>query len=137
MKYGVSQTSVRSIPAGSYQTLLSGAETNESFGLVTLTLPPHDDSSNIEVHPYHAKGCYVLRGTLAVTIGECTVTMQPGEAVYVAPGVDHSYWNPTAAQVEALLFFTPCDNVRGNYSIIGNEDSSQAAQVIHDFKETQ
>jgi quercetin dioxygenase-like cupin family protein len=90
-----------------YKLLLSGADTAEAFGLITLTLPPHDDSPLSTSDLCHAKGCYVVRGTLAVTIADRTITVQPGEAVYIAPGVQHTYWNPTATLVEALLILTP------------------------------
>lgn len=88
-------------------TVLSSAETGHAFGLATLTLPPHGDSLQGAGQDQSAKGCYVLRGTLAVTIGDRTITVRAGEAVYVEPSVGYTYWNPTASPVEALLIFTP------------------------------
>lgn len=106
------------LAAPQHKMLLSAADTGEAFGLVTLTLPPHDDSSMPASDLCHAKGCYVLRGILAVTIADRTITVQPGEAVYIAPGVQHTYWNPTATLVEALIIFTPSSDAdRNDYHI--------------------
>ena len=88
--------------------LLHRRDTGNAFDLVTVTFPPHEASSPTTADVGHARGCVVLRGTLAITIGERTITVQPGEAIYIAPGVPHTYWNPTATVVEVLLIITPC-----------------------------
>ena len=74
-----------------------------------LTLAPHTDAPPPVVDTKDIQGCYVLRGTLAVTIGDRTVTLHPGEATAFAPGVRYTVWNPTAAPAEALLIVAAQD----------------------------
>lgn len=97
-------------PPASLLEIVMG-EAQAPFKLARLILPPHSAGPQPHKHMARAEGCYVLRGTLAVTVGERTVTVQPGEAVYVAPGSSCAYWNPTAATCVALLIFAPGEHV--------------------------
>lgn len=81
--------------------------TDERFALVQLTLPPYHAGTAPHLHPSFTEGCYVLEGTLAVTIGEQTITLTPGTAARIPAGVLHSVWNPTAMPILMLLIYSP------------------------------
>jgi quercetin dioxygenase-like cupin family protein len=87
--------------------LLTGADTEDIFALVAVTLPPYDPGVPPHLHFHHSEGCYVLAGTLAVTQGHQTITLAPGAAVKVPAGVRHTYWKPTAAPTTILLIYSP------------------------------
>lgn len=86
--------------------LLSGKETSGAFALEVLTLPPYGGGPDAHVHAY-GEGLYVLSGTLAMTLGERTVIVRAGSAVYVEPGLLHTCWNPGASSATVLLIQTP------------------------------
>lgn len=80
---------------------------DQRFALVQLTLPPYHAGTAPHLHPAFTEGCYVLEGTLAVTIGDQTITLAPGTAVRIPAGVLHSAWNPTAMPTMLLLIYSP------------------------------
>ncbi|HMQ31118.1 MAG TPA: cupin domain-containing protein [Chloroflexaceae bacterium] len=77
-----------------------------AFALEVLTLPPHAGGTGVHAHPY-GEGHYVISGTLAATLGERTVIVRAGSAVYVEPDVAHACWNPGASPVVVLLIQAP------------------------------
>ena len=87
--------------------LATAASTGGLYGLATVTLPPHYPGSPLGSIAAVAQGCYVLSGTLALTYGTSTVTLDRGCSVLVPPGVAFSYWNPTAAPTVVLLISLP------------------------------
>lgn len=92
--------------ASSLAALISGSETGGAFALDVLTLPPYGAGPDAHIHA-HAEGHYVISGTLAATLGERTVIVRAGSAVYVEPGVPHTCWNPGASPVVVLLIQSP------------------------------
>jgi mannose-6-phosphate isomerase-like protein (cupin superfamily) len=87
--------------------LATDLDTNGSFAIVALTLPPFSPGAPLHSHLQHAEGCYVLAGTLAATQADRTIMIAAGAAVLVPPGVAHTCWNPTAAPTMVLLIYTP------------------------------
>ena|SRR5687768_13927683 len=87
--------------------LVTSASTSEAYALATLTLPPYHPGMPQHQHPAHAEGCYVIRGTLAVTHDSRTITLTQGESVLIPPCVMHTYWNPTAAPTTMLVMYQP------------------------------
>jgi quercetin dioxygenase-like cupin family protein len=85
--------------------LTSGA--GGAYALATLVLPPYHPGMPQHQHPAHVEGCYVIRGTLAVTHDSRTITLTQGASILIAPGVAHTIWNPTAAAVTLLLIYQP------------------------------
>jgi quercetin dioxygenase-like cupin family protein len=72
------------------------------LGIVQQTIPHH--------HPQHTEACYIIQGSLAVTLEERTFMLHNGEAFLALPGMRHSYWNPTAQDTSILLIYTPGGN---------------------------
>jgi mannose-6-phosphate isomerase-like protein (cupin superfamily) len=89
------------------RVLVTAEDTNRSFTIVALTLPPHHPGTPFHAHPANAEGCYVLEGTLAVMQGDRTVMLSAGTGVRTPAAVNHSIWNPTAAPATVLLIYTP------------------------------
>jgi mannose-6-phosphate isomerase-like protein (cupin superfamily) len=87
--------------------LATAESTGGLYGLATVTLPPHYPGGPLDSVAAGAQGCYVLGGTLALTYGTSTVTLDRGCSVLVPPGVAFSYWNPTAAPTVVLLISLP------------------------------
>lgn len=85
-----------------FTAIALGGAAEWPFALEALTLPPYGGPPPPDARR-QALCCYVLRGTLAVTVEERTVTVRAGEAVPLGPGLAHCYWNPSAAAVELLL----------------------------------
>jgi hypothetical protein len=87
--------------------LATAESTGGLYGLATLTLPPHCPGDPLRSVAAGRQGCYVLAGTLALTVGTSTVTLDQGGSVLVPTGVAFSYWNPTAAPTVVLLIALP------------------------------
>lgn len=86
--------------------LLPWAATSGAFSLASVTLQPYSAGLPLHTRVEFAGACYVLRGTLAATVGERTVTVREGEVLFVAPEEPYAYWNPTATPVVLLQLTT-------------------------------
>jgi mannose-6-phosphate isomerase-like protein (cupin superfamily) len=86
---------------------------NEATGgagaLLEYSVPPHFAGPSLHRHAYTTELFYILEGTLALTLGEETITATPGASAYIAPGVVHTFFNPTAERVKFLIWITPGD----------------------------
>ncbi len=67
------------------------ADTNGSFGLIELTLPPHFRQSVPHWHAHTTEGFYVLDGTLAFTVADQTFTVTRCGFVLAPPRTVHHY----------------------------------------------
>lgn len=85
----------------------TGDETEHIFALVSITLPPHDPGLPLHCHPYHAEGCYVVAGTLALTQDGSTTIVTAHLAASIPAGALHTFWNPTASPTIVLLIYRP------------------------------
>lgn len=89
-------------------TLKAGhADTGGAFELLEISLPPYSGARQPHWHARQSEVLYVLEGTLAVTLGETTLTVRRGGCVVVPPGLAHVYWNPTGAGVMLLTIAAP------------------------------
>jgi mannose-6-phosphate isomerase-like protein (cupin superfamily) len=86
---------------------------NEATGgagaLLEYIAPPHFAGPALHWHAYTTELFYILEGTLALTLGEETITATPGASAYIPPGVVHTFFNPTAEPVKFLIWITPGD----------------------------
>src|SRR5689334_17799187 len=65
-----------------------------------LIPPPHS-------HPGHEELVYVLEGKLRYRVGDTTRDLGPGDSMATACGEVHSFSNPNAEPVRALVINTP------------------------------
>lgn len=75
-----------------------------SFSLYEALVPPHFALLPAHVHRQASEWFYVLNGTLAFTLDDETVMARTGTFVSIAPGVVHTFWNPTATAATMLGF---------------------------------
>ena len=75
-----------------------------SFTLYEALVPPHFAVLPAHVHRQASEWFYVLSGTLAFTLNDETVMARAGAFVPVAPGIVHTFWNPTASAATMLGF---------------------------------
>mgnify|MGYP000974025433 CR=1 FL=1 len=89
-------------------TLKAGqADTGGAFELMEASLAPYWDAGRRHRHARQSEVVYVLEGTLAVTLGDTTLTVRRGGCVVIPPGLAHVYWNPTGAAVALLVIAAP------------------------------
>ena len=90
-----------------------------------LTPPPHS-------HPDNEELVYVLEGTLRYRVGESTRDLGPGDSMATPCGEVHSFSNPRAEPVRALVINTPdigADYFREIASIMGRDGPPDKAAV--------
>jgi transcriptional regulator with XRE-family HTH domain len=82
-------------PGGWRRTILTPVVPGVNFEWVRTTLPPGCDAG---VFTGYAPGSHefvtVQSGTLALTVGERELTLEPDDSVYFAADVPHGYANP-------------------------------------------
>jgi uncharacterized cupin superfamily protein len=91
-----------------------------------LVPPPHS-------HPDHEELVYVLEGTLRYRVGESTRDLGPGDSMATPRGEVHSFSNPHAERVRALVINTPDIGVayfREIASIISREGPPDKVAVV-------
>jgi mannose-6-phosphate isomerase-like protein (cupin superfamily) len=79
----------------------------EEIVLMELEMEPETDGAGPHFHRQHVDAFYVLEGTLEVTVAGETVHAQPGELVYAAPEVVHSFKNSSSGRTRLLNIHTP------------------------------
>ncbi len=88
--------------------------------------PPHS-------HPGHEELVYVLEGTLRYRVGQATRDLVPGDAMATPCGEVHSFSNPHAESVRALVINTPeisAEYFREIASIVGRDGPPDKAAVV-------
>jgi mannose-6-phosphate isomerase-like protein (cupin superfamily) len=83
--------------------------TGGAGALLEYIAPPHFPGPALHWHAHTTELFYILEGTLALTLGEETITATPGASTYIPPGVLHTFFNPTAEPVKFLIWITPGD----------------------------
>ncbi|MGN9910046.1 helix-turn-helix domain-containing protein [Phytohabitans sp. LJ34] len=82
-------------PGGWQRTILTPVVPGVNFEWIRSTLPPGRDAGEF---PAYAPGSHefvvVQSGTLRLTVGDTSLTLSPGDSVYFAADVPHSYANP-------------------------------------------
>jgi quercetin dioxygenase-like cupin family protein len=80
--------------------------TNDAYSVAEYRLeprrlvPPHTHAREQEVS-------YVLKGELALRIGDTEIAATPGCIVVKPVGVPHTFWNPTERSVRVLEIISP------------------------------
>lgn len=110
------QSQVRHVPAGTGPAycgpgdrityLITGAETGGAFFMAEVSVvpgggpPPH-------VHSREDESFYLLRGTLAVQVGDKTLNVSAGDFVHMPRGVAHSFKNAGEETAQLLMVAAP------------------------------
>jgi quercetin dioxygenase-like cupin family protein len=93
-------------PGRAVSLLLRGGETGESIMMFEQTLPP-GTKSTFHLHHDSDEVAYVVRGEVAVRIGDKETTAGPGGCAFVPRGTPHA-WQYTGAEAGLVLFlYTP------------------------------
>ena len=108
MPDGTTSTGATTTPLGMTITAkVTSADTRDAFAMIEYTAPSKFDVYAPHRHRHVMEVCYVVRGTLACTIGDATITASAGTSLLVPPGVLHIFWNPTPMPVTYLLCCCP------------------------------
>lgn len=86
---------------------VSSTDTDGAVAVINYHVPPHDPGPAPHWHAHTREWWWVLDGTLAVTMGEKTITAVPGTSLYIPPRMVHTFWNPTGAPVAFLALMSP------------------------------
>jgi len=99
----------KALTLGTLQLTLkaTGTETGGHFSLVEVTVPPYFSDIWPHFHQESSKAIYLIRGMLAVTLGEETMVVRQGSVILVPPKQVHRFWNPAATPATFLIYFTP------------------------------
>lgn len=85
----------------------TGAETDERFSMIEITIPPYFADILPHFHQETAEAIYLMQGMLAVTLGEETMVVRQGSFILVPPKQMHRFWNPAATQATFVVVFSP------------------------------
>lgn len=85
----------------------TGAETEDRFALVEVTLPPYSTGIWPHYHQQATEAIYITQGLLAATLGEETMVLRQGSFILIYPHQVHRFWNPTANPTTFLAYFAP------------------------------
>lgn len=91
----------------STRVLLTGDDTQGSFGLIESPIDPGVLAGPLHVHRNEDGYWYVLEGQFAAQIGDEVVRTGPGALVYAPRGIPHTYWNPGSELARYLEIFRP------------------------------
>jgi quercetin dioxygenase-like cupin family protein len=88
------------------RTLLDPRATGTS-GL-TLGIITYQPGCNVEPHSHDdQEALYVLKGRGKAKIGDESIRLEPGTAVYIPRGMTHSVSNSSAKPIDAVLIHAP------------------------------
>lgn len=85
----------------------SAVETNGSFSLLEVTIPPYFANGPTHLHQRTTETIYLTQGILAITLGEETMVVHQGSSILIPPHQPHRIWNPAATQATFLVYFAP------------------------------
>ena len=91
---------------------VTGEMTEQAFAVVEFTAPPAHPGLGIHLHQHTIELIYVVAGTLAVTLGEATSLVRPGNSILVRPRNAHRLWNPSSTAVTYLTLLSPSGEER-------------------------
>jgi quercetin dioxygenase-like cupin family protein len=83
-----------------------------------ITECPGGSVPHAHIHPHQTERFEVLSGTLQGRIGRRAMTVKAGEAIVVPPGVPHTWWNRSDAEVDAIIEFRPALNSEAMFRTI-------------------
>jgi mannose-6-phosphate isomerase-like protein (cupin superfamily) len=85
---------------------LSGDQTGGEFSLIEAVMPPGGDGG-LHVHSREDESVHLLLGSLQVTVGEQTFTLQAGQTYFAPRNIPHRLRNSGNVPARALLINTP------------------------------
>lgn len=86
---------------------VTAADTNGAWSLIEYNLPPYYQGTPTHWHAQTLEALYIVQGTLALTLDDHTIMANRGASILVRPGVQHTFFNPTATPVTLLAWFCP------------------------------
>lgn len=87
--------------------LLTRSSLRKQMLPVRLELPPHKNTSREQSPEGTEKFVYLLKGHLEVSVGEETIALKPGDALYFRASLLHGFTNSGATPVQALCVSAP------------------------------
>ena len=93
---------------GERAVVLQGGGDGEPL-VVHLVVRPHGAVTGKHVHPALQETFRVLSGRLATRVAGRDRTLEVGEEVTVAPGVEHDWWNGGDTEASVLVTLEPGD----------------------------
>ncbi len=78
----------------------------QNMVLGRVTFPPGSNPGPHK-HDREEEVCYVLSGTGESRVGERTIQLKPGDAVYIEPGVEHGCKNTGTEPLVMISIFSP------------------------------
>ena len=82
---------------------------NMAVGIVLL--PPGSEQPKLSIHPDGEEVYFIVRGTGQFILDDKKFDIEPGTAIYVAPGVGHRAINSGGEEME--MFYANCPSVFG------------------------
>ncbi len=89
-----------------YRFLATGAETGGAYASFEAFVPPGGGPPP-HIHSREAESFYLLEGEMTFRAGDETVTATAGTAVYLPPGLAHSFMNESVEPARMIITVTP------------------------------
>ncbi len=71
---------------------------------IACLVPPHFHGLTLCAHHTTIEAFYIAHGTLAFTVDQYTRMVSNGALIVVAMGVEHTFFNPTAAPASMVMW---------------------------------
>lgn len=93
--------------AGTVTLKLVGAESAGTLAAYEFVTPPATAGPPLHLHRAWDEAFYVLGGEMTFLIAGQTHLASAGAFVFIPRGVEHTFWNASAAPTRQLTVFTP------------------------------
>lgn len=93
-------------PGDEVTFLITGEETGGAIFMSEISVPPAGGPPP-HIHHREDESFYVREGTLAIRMGDRTVSAAPGDFVHIPRGTVHSFKNTGNGHAKMLVTFTP------------------------------
>jgi len=82
-------------------------EPDAAYSLLEWAAAPGSPGTPPHLHRATDEGFYVLEGTFGFQVGEQTFVLRTGAFVFVARGLEHSFWNEGTTEARLLSTLSP------------------------------
>lgn len=96
--------------------LLTAEESQGRFSIIDETFFPGMNSAPGHTHHFHSEVFFVISGSMEWTVGDEVDTLEPGDLVYIPPGIVHLTRVLGDEPVRALMIYEPAGYERGYFS---------------------
>ena len=93
--------------------LLTAEESQGRFSIIDETFFPGMNSAPGHTHHFHSEVFFVISGSMEWTVGDEVDTLEPGDLVYIPPGIVHHTRVLGDEPVGALMIYEPAGYERG------------------------